>query len=420
MTTHPAGNRNVYLFALVDGGGTVPPELAAARGLVERGHAVTVLAEDSMEHEVRATGATFRRWVAAPNRPDRTAENDPYRDWECSNPLQLFSRLLDTQFVGPADRYKIDVDAAIDAARPDLVVCSQFAFGAMVAAEAAGIPFDVLMPNIYLIPARGMTPMGAGLRPAKGPLGRVRDRAVLTVLQRAWDKGLDRLNDLRAQSGLGPLRHFMDQAHRARRHLVMTSAAFDFPGALPANARYVGPVLDDPSWCDQPEPVADGPHDVRPLVLVALSSTYQDHGATLQRIADALGELPVRAVVTTGPAIEPEAIDAPANVAVVRSAPHRRLMPEAALVVTHGGHGTVVKALAAGVPLVVLPHGRDQADNAVRVTERGAGLKLARTAQPSAIAAAVRSAIADPGYRAGGGAARGGDPHRCRRVRAPG
>ena len=135
-------------------------------------------------------------------------------------------------------------------------------------------------------------------------------------------------------------------------------------------------------------------------MLVALSSTYQDHGATLQRIADALGELPVRAVVTTGPAIEPEAIDAPANVAVVRSAPHRRLMPEAALVVTHGGHGTVVKALAAGVPLVVLPHGRDQADNAVRVTERGAGLKLARTAQPSAIAAAVRSVIADPGYRA--------------------
>ena len=67
---------------------------------------------------------------------------------------------------------------------------------------------------------------------------------------------------------------------------------------------------------------------------------------------------------------------------------------------THGGHGTVIKALAAGVPLVVIPHGRDQADNAVRVTERGAGLKLARTAQPSAIAAAVRSAIADPGYRA--------------------
>ena len=399
MTTHPAGNRNVYLFALVDGGGTVPPELAAARGLVERGHAVTVLAEDSMEHEVRATGATFRRWVAAPNRPDRTAENDPYRDWECSNPLQLFSRLLDTQFVGPADRYKIDVDAAIDAARPDLVVCSQFAFGAMVAAEAAGIPFDVLMPNIYLIPARGMTPMGAGLRPAKGPLGRVRDRAVLTVLQRAWDKGLDRLNDLRAQSGLGPLRHFMDQAHRARRHLVMTSAAFDFPGALPANARYVGPVLDDPSWCDQPELVADGPRrtPARPRgAVVHVPGPRDDPAADRGR---------PRRAARTG-----RGDDGPRHRAggdrrarqrrrrPLRSPP--RLMPEAALVVTHGGHGTVVKALAAGVPLVVLPHGRDQADNAVRVTERGAGLKLARTAQPSAIAAAVRSAIADPGYRA--------------------
>jgi hypothetical protein len=37
-----------YLLALVDGGGNVPPELSAARRLVERGHSVTVLAEDSV------------------------------------------------------------------------------------------------------------------------------------------------------------------------------------------------------------------------------------------------------------------------------------------------------------------------------------------------------------------------------------
>ena len=60
-----------YLVALVDGGGTVPVELGVVRRLVERGHDVTVLAEDSMIDDVRATGATFRRWVEAPNRPDR-------------------------------------------------------------------------------------------------------------------------------------------------------------------------------------------------------------------------------------------------------------------------------------------------------------------------------------------------------------
>ena len=73
-----------YLLALVDGGGNVPPELSAARRLVERGHAVTVLAEDSVAFDVRATGATLRRWVRAPNRPDRRPENDPIRDWGAS------------------------------------------------------------------------------------------------------------------------------------------------------------------------------------------------------------------------------------------------------------------------------------------------------------------------------------------------
>ena len=72
---------------------------------------------------------------------------------------------------GRADRYKVDVDAAIDAARPDLVVCSQFAFGAMVAAEAAGIPFDVLMPNIYLLPRQGDDADGRRPAPGEGPLG---------------------------------------------------------------------------------------------------------------------------------------------------------------------------------------------------------------------------------------------------------
>ena len=58
-----------YLFALVDGGGTVPPELGTVRRVVERGHRVTVLADDSMAEEVAATGAVFRPWTEAPNRP---------------------------------------------------------------------------------------------------------------------------------------------------------------------------------------------------------------------------------------------------------------------------------------------------------------------------------------------------------------
>jgi MGT family glycosyltransferase len=368
------------------------------RALVDRGHDVTVLAEDSTEADVRATGATFRPWVQGLNRPDRRPEHDPYRDWEVTNPLQLFARLVDTQFVGPAPGYLADVQAAIAAQRPDAVLCSQFAFGAMIGAEAAGVPFAVLMPNVYLLPCAGLPPLGLGFQPAHGPVGRLRDRLVGGLSRRTFDRrGLDRLNALRAEHGLAPLATFWDQVHRAQRELVMTSPDFDFPGTLPDGAVYVGPVLDDPAWA---QPWAPPPGE-GPLVLVALSSTFQDQVAVLQRVVDALATLPVRGLVTTGPALSPADLRAAPNVAVVASAPHSQVLAHAAAVVTHGGHGTVVKALAAGVPLVVAPHGRDQADNAARVTARGAGVAVKRTATPAALAAAVRTVLDGPGYRAG-------------------
>ena len=100
----------------------------------------------------------------------------------------------------------------------------------------------------------------------------------------------------------------------------------------------------------------------------------------LQRAADALGRLPVRGLVTTGPAVDPAAIRAPANVSVRRWVRHADVLPYCSAVLTHGGHGTVIKALAAGVPLVVAPLGRDQPDNAARVVHAGAGLWVSKKA----------------------------------------
>ncbi len=387
-----------YLFALVDGGGTVPPELGVVRRLVERGHRVTVLAEDSMLDDVRATGATYRPWTEAPNRSSRRPEHDPYRDWECKTPFQLFDRVLDRQFVGPAPAYATDLLAAVADERPDLVVSSFFAIGAMVGAEAAGLPYDVLFANPYPLPAPGLPPFGLGLQPATGAVGRLRDRAVTGFTKRLWAKGLPRLNELRVAHGLQPLASFFDQILRARRILVLTSADFDFPAELPANVRYVGPVLDDPAWAATPWIAPPGD---QPLVLVAFSSTFQDHAGCLQRVVDALGTLPVRGLVTTGPALDPADVTAPTNVLVVPAAPHSEVLRSAAAVVTHGGHGTVVRALAADVPLVVLHHGRDQADNAARLTARGAGLTVKRSASPGAIATTVRRLLDDSSFRTG-------------------
>ena len=186
------------------------------------------------------------------------------------------------------------------------------------------------------------------------------------------------------------------QLDRAARVLVLTSPAFDFAGELPPNVRYTGPQLDDPSWAEPWEPLPGED----PIVLVSLSSAMQDQLALLRKIVAAMATLPVRAVVTTGHAIDPADVPAPSHVQVVRTAPHETVLAHAAAAVNHGGHGTVIKALAAGVPQLVIPMGRDQLDNAARVVARGAGLRCKPSAKPPAIAAALRRLLTEPSLRA--------------------
>jgi MGT family glycosyltransferase len=134
--------------------------------------------------------------------------------------------------------------------------------------------------------------------------------------------------------------------------------------------------------------------DRRPLVLVSFSTVYQAQEPLVRRVLAALGTLPVRVVVTTGPAVElggPQ----PPNVEAHRWLPHADVLPETDLVVTHAGMGTVMASLAHGVPLVCLPMGKDQLDVAARVVHAGAGLRLSRKASERRIAAAVRAALAD-------------------------
>jgi UDP:flavonoid glycosyltransferase YjiC (YdhE family) len=129
-----------------------------------------------------------------------------------------------------------------------------------------------------------------------------------------------------------------------------------------------------------------------------MSSTYMEQQSSLQSVVDALGMLPVRGLVTTGPALDPDVITPPANVTVVASAPHAQVLEHARAVVTHGGHGTVMKTLAAGVPMVVMPHGRDQKDNGVRVRASGTGLVLPRNASSRRIATALQRVLDDRSF----------------------
>lgn len=392
---------NKFLFTLWEGGGETPPILSIVRAAVDAGHEVTVLADDVLGPDVEATGAEWVPWATAPNKGSYSPDEDLARDWEAKTPLGAFKRFRDGIAFGPAARYARDTAAEIARRRPDVVVNPTLMFGAQAATEAAGIPQALLLTCSYVVPGTGASPYGSGWAPPRNAAERLRLKVMDKIALRLWGVGRDPLNAAREEQQLAPLAHPLEQIHAAERFLVLTSPAFDIPvPRLPANVRYVGPRLDDPAWAGTWTPPAGD----APLVLVGLSSTYMAQGDLLARIVTALGALPVRALVTLGPSLEPDVLGAtPPNVTVVASAPHAEVLKHAALVVTHAGHGTIIKSLAAGVPVVALPMGRDQPDNAARVVAAGAGVTLKPSAKVEAIRAAVADVLATPSYTAAAG-----------------
>ena len=393
-------NRSRHLlFAMWEGGGAVPPVLGLARRLIERGHTVSVLGDPTIREEAQSAGCAFTPWRSAPHRTTLSPEHDLMKDWEATNPLEMMRRLRDVFIAGPAARYAADTLEAIERSRPDALVSDYFLFGALIAAERASIPRVAVVPNIWPLPTAGAPAFGPGFQPARGALGRLRDRLMNAVAMHLFDRALPSLNETRRQLGLAPSRAFFDPCLASEAVLVLTSAAFDFSSAsVPRNVHYVGPVLDDPEWA-QPW-IAPWPADNRdPIVLVAFSSTFQDQGVVLRRVVDALATLPVRAIVTLGEMLADEEVQSKGAVVVVRSARHRDILPHAALVVTHCGHGTTLKALAAGVPMVCMPMGRDQNDTAARVVHAGAGVRLQPSASVREIRAATARVLEDERYR---------------------
>ncbi len=388
-----------FLFVLWEGGGTNPPELAVASRLVQRGHDVRVLADPTIEADARAAGASFVPYRKAPHRTTRTPESDIIQDWAAATPLGAFARARDRHAFRPAGLFAKETLAACAAHGSDAVVVDAMLFGGLVGAEASRLPWGALISMTSFLPAQGRPPSALGLRPVHTEWGRWRDRCLLALGDVVlWRSCLPLLNRARADVGLEEVAHPLDQIRRASRVLVMTSPHFDFDApARSGNVVYTGPELADPAWATGDAPVRGD----APLIIVSLSTTYQQHEGLLQRVIDALTPLPARVVVTLGPSLDSARFRAPPSVTLLAHASHTKLFADARLVVTHGGHGTVIRALAAGVPLVVLPLGRDQADNAARVVHAGAGVRLSSRASVDVIRTAVARALADSALREG-------------------
>jgi UDP:flavonoid glycosyltransferase YjiC (YdhE family) len=344
------------------------------------------MADPAMRDEVIAAEFDFVTWRRAPT---GDAADPP----DFSDMADWVRRTV----YDPAVAYATDLRDEVGRSATDAVLSIDVLFGVVLGAEAAGIPNAMLSPHVSLRPLAGVPVASSGLTAPKTPAERAEIQAANDQFAEFMNSFLPEMNKACAQIGVPGMAHVVDIFDRPARVLMAMSQAFDFEADwLPANVRYVGPLLDQPSWS---EPWQAPWRSSGPRVLLAGSTGAQGQGGMVQKMLNAMGGLEVEAVATAGPNLPLHMLAAPANVHLLRSAPHDSVMPEVSAVITQGGHGTVNRALINGLPLLVMPMGRDQGDNAARVEANGAGLRLPPTATESEIAAALTRLIEEPHFR---------------------
>jgi UDP:flavonoid glycosyltransferase YjiC (YdhE family) len=331
------------LFVCHDAGGTVPPVLALAQALGDRGHGAVVLSQPSVRTRAEAVGCAFVPFSTVP---------DYERGVALEEQLEVTVPALSGQEVGE------DVRRAAAAHAVDVLVVDANLAGALAAAEVLPQPSAVLLHSMY---ATFVRTWFAELWPLLGPV----------------------IGETRAGFGLPPAGSWADLLAAHDRLLSVVPEELDAPvPERPATLRHHGFLVPRPPAVDVPAfPTGEGP-----AVLVGLSTTYQRQERLLEAIEEGLAGVGARTIVTS---------------AGRASVPHGLVLPRADVVVTHAGLGTIAAALSAGVPLVCTPISRDQPLNAERVAAVGAGVALPPEATAGQIRAAVEEVLADPRYRAG-------------------
>jgi UDP:flavonoid glycosyltransferase YjiC (YdhE family) len=254
--------------------------------------------------------------------------------------------------------------------RPDVVVSDVLTVAPALAAEKAGRRRATLIPHVYPVHEPGIPFFAFGAQPPRTPFGKAAWRAGLPLLTAGLRQGRREMNEMRAAVGLAPV----DRLHggiSAELALVATFPQLEYPRRWPSEVHVTGPME-----FEIPYPDIELPEGDEPLVLVA-PSTAQDPELRLLRVSlEALAAEPVRVVGTANRRPPGPLPDAPANAVVVNWLSYSQVMREAALVVCHGGHGTVARALGAGAPVLCCPAAGDMAENSARVAWAGAGLML--------------------------------------------
>ncbi len=345
--------------------GHLYPIMDVALALRAGGHHVVVATLAAERDNVEGAGLTHR--AIAPDVESVTLDDHRQRGTKA----QLEAAL--NCWATRAEREVPDLAGTLDDVQPDIMMVDANTWGAAALAESQGNPWAMFMPYCLPVPSPDTPAFGPGFAPPRNFLDRTRDRVVWAALGRMAAPSIGRLNALRAKVGVSELAGMPDLYLQSDALLYRTAEPFEYPRRdWPENVHQLGPGLWSPP-AETPAWLAELP---RPRVLVSVSTELQEDGAIIDTALAALAGEPGSIIVTTS-SLDPERFTAPHDrTRIVRFLSHAAVMDGIDLVVTHGGMGTTQRALAAGVPLVVVPWGRDQSESAQRVEACGAGVRL--------------------------------------------
>jgi MGT family glycosyltransferase len=378
------------LFACWPLEGHLFPQMSMAIALRERGAEVAFYTDGSMRELIESEGFEvhpFKRVGPAWKRVHG-------RDRGTGGRREGLQLLRDARewIVGSIPDQVADLQDIVQRWQPNVIGAEASMWGPLlVLSELGPVPVGLVSPLIGAqIPA---IPRTRASRLA------ARARALATVSLRR------RVDAIRAEHGLAPMGCSIN-AYFGRLPLYLVLSVPELDGErhdLPASVRYVGACQWHP-----PEPSGtvdwlDALPRERPWVHVTEgTSRFQDH-FLLRSAALGLAGAALEAIVVTGRGVDPDEVGlaTPArNVHVAGWLSHDVLLPRCAVIVTTGGMGSVIAALCAGVPLVVVPTGWDKPANARRVVAAGVGVQLSpRRCTPERLRAAVEHVLADPRYR---------------------
>ena len=349
------------VLATAGAGGDLQPLLAVGTGLSARGHDVMFAGDGSVAAELE--GSDEECLVLPPEHDLGPVLGGAIRESMSLPDAASQAALIRGRIEAWSSNLAQPVRDLIRDLRPDVLVTSLFGAGvAGIASRELPLPWVVVNSTFYIGPnppralAEDFTPRPI---PLVQYLGSELDNATLVL-------------------------------HATDRHFDM-----DFDG-LPHNHEYVGPLI----WERPSSPPTYLGEEGDPWVLVTVSTQTTEALPVVEAALRALADRPVRVVATLGAgAVAAESLAAPVNARVAPFVPHGPVLEHSLLMVSHAGHGSVMKALLHGVPMVLVPWGADQPGVAARAARLGAAEVVQRERlleAPDEIAAALDLVLDDP------------------------